>query len=285
MIHSTSLLHHNHSFLFSFRSFKPSLLHSDSHSHTQLQLQLHSQPFSFSNSISLPSSSPSSSSLCCRVARVSTEALELSPPQPGFNFRREIARLSSLRDKLSGCVTLDDKRRVIDADSRVRRFFGSSSRRRNAGLARVLAALRLDSDDLFFLKCLVAAGQEHVLCLGEIGPPLESPAASSSSVKSAFYALANMIENLDSYNRNSGAGFGNNGTGMTLEDHEIRDLNKLLETLAQIERFYNCIGGIIGSVPSLSTFTIHYGREWNKISFPYINLLVNKINKVNSKEF
>lgn len=70
---------------------------------------------------------------------------------------------------------------------------------------------------------------------------LEASAAAESAVKSALYALAEMIENLDSYNGNAGAGL-----GMALEDHEIRELNKLLETLAEIERFYDCIGGIIG---------------------------------------
>ncbi|XP_073224587.1 UTP--glucose-1-phosphate uridylyltransferase 3, chloroplastic isoform X2 [Cicer arietinum] len=238
MIHSTSLLHHNHHrFLFSFRS-KPSLS-DNSNSHSQ------SQSISFSKSLSLPSSSPPLSS-CCRVARISTETLELSPPPPGFNFRREIARLTALRNKLAACNTLQDKLRVIDVDSRVRRFFGSSSRHRNTVLARLLSELRLDSFNLFLLKCLVAAGQEHVLCLSEIITQSGTRAMASGSVKSAFYALAKMIENMDSSNRNSGAGFGKTATGMGLEDHEIRDLNKLLETLAQIERFYDCIGGVIG---------------------------------------
>lgn len=107
------------------------------------------------------------------------------------------------------------------------------------------------------LKCLVAAGQEHVLCLEETMPEMGSSVTGSGSVKSAFYALAKMIEKMDSGNGNSGGGF-----GMGLEDHEIRELNKLLETLAQIERFYDCIGGVIGSVSSLSLF---------------INTLINKL--------
>ncbi|KAL5061675.1 hypothetical protein RYX36_023412 [Vicia faba] len=94
------------------------------------------------------------------------------------------------RDKLSRCNNLNDKLRVIDADYRVKRFFRSSSQ--NAGLARVL----LDSKSLFLIKCLVASGQEHVLCLSETVPELESPAMASGSVKSAFYALAKMIENI-----------------------------------------------------------------------------------------
>lgn len=140
----------------------------------------------------------------------------------------------------------------------MRRFFGSSSR--NAGLARILSTLRLDSENLFLLKCLVAAGQEHVLCLEETMPEIESSVMASGSVKSAFYALAKMIEKMDSGNGNSGGGF-----GMGLEDNEIRELNKLLETLAQVERFYDCIGGVIGSVSSLSLF---------------INTLINKLKKV-----
>lgn len=181
------------------------------------------------------------------MARVSTEALELSstPPPPGFDLRREIARLTALREKLAGCGTTEEKLRAVNSDSRVRRFFSS-----HRGLVRVLA---LGSEELFLLKCLVAAGQEHVLCLGD-GGQLESSPASEGSVKSAFYALAEMIEKLDSRNGNGGVGFGN--MGMALEDHEIRDLNKLLETLAQIERFYDCIGGIIGSVLQFLLFFI-----------------------------
>ncbi|TKY47567.1 hypothetical protein E2542_SST29627 [Spatholobus suberectus] len=227
MVHSTSLLPHNNRFVFSFRSM-PSYSHSHSHSHS----------LSFSKFLSLPSPSPSPYSLssCCRVARVSTETLELSPrPPPGFDFRREIARLAALRDKLAACGTLNEKLRVIDADSRVKRFFGSRH-----GVARVLASLQLNSDQLFLLKCLVAAGQEHVLCFGET-EALDSAAATASAVKSALYALAEMIENLNSYNGNAGAGL-----GMALEDHEILELNKLLETLGEVEGFYDCIGGIIG---------------------------------------
>lgn len=97
---------------------------------------------------------------------------------------------------------------------------------------------------MFLIKCLVAAGQEHVLCLSETVMESESPGMASGSVKSAFYALAKMIENMDS--SNSGVGFGKMDMGMSLEDHEILDLNKLLETLAQIESFYDCIGGVIG---------------------------------------
>ncbi|KAG4975253.1 hypothetical protein JHK87_032074 [Glycine soja] len=223
MVHSTSLLpHNNQTFILSFRS-KPSFFHSHSHS------------------LSLPSSSSSSQSSCCHVARISTETLEVSPPPPppGFNFRREIARLASLRDRLAACTTLNEKLRVMDADSRVKRFFRSRH-----GLARVLASLQLSSDQLFLLKCVVAAGQEHVLCLGEtesLESSASAAAATMSAVKSALYALAEMIENMDSFNGNGGAGL-----GMALGDHEIAELTMFLQTLAEIERFYDCIGGIIG---------------------------------------
>jgi len=238
MLHSTSLLPHNKRFVFSVRS-KP--FHSHSYSHS----------LSFSKFLSLPSSL----STCCRVARISTETLEVSPPPPDdFNFHREIARLAALRDRLAACATLVEKLRVLNADSRVKRFFSSGR-----GLARVLASLRLSSDQLFLLKCVVAAGQEHVLCLDGT-ESLESAAAAAatvSAVKSALYAIAEMIENLNSFDGNGGV-----GSGMALGDYEIIELNKLLQTLEEIERFYDCIGGIIGLVLRFPTFTIRLA--WNK---------------------
>ncbi|RZB50331.1 UTP--glucose-1-phosphate uridylyltransferase 3, chloroplastic isoform B [Glycine soja] len=240
MLHSTSLLPHNNRFVFSFRS-KPSFFHSHS--------------LSFSKFLSLPSSSQSS---CCHVSRISTETLEVSPPPPpDFNFRREIARLADLRDRLSACSTLNEKLRVIDADSRVKRFFRS-----RRGLAGVLASLQLSSDQLFLLKCVVAAGQEHVLCLGET-ESLESSVA-TSAVKSALYTLADMIENMDSFNGNGGAGF-----GMALGDHEIAELNNLLEILAEIERFYDCIGGIVGYQITVLELLVQKLFEMQNISWAH----------------
>ena len=234
---STSLLHHNNRFLFSFNSITS---HSHSHSLSFNKSLSPLSPSSSSSSSTVPSPSP-----CCRVARVSTEALELSPPPPGCNFGSEIVRLAALRDKLAACAALDDRLRVLDADSRVRQFFRCH---RSSGFGTVLESLRLGFGELFLLKCLVAAGQEHVLCLGEA--EIEAPAAAadaSSSVKSALYALVQMIESLDSCGGNGGAGFGKSG-GMALDDEEIRNLNTLLKTLGEIERFYDCIGGIIGCV-------------------------------------
>lgn len=234
MVNSTSLVHHNNRFHFSFDSKA-----SHTHSHS-----LHKNlPFSVSlssSSSSFPPPSSSSSSLCCRVARVPIEALELSPPTPEFNFYHEIARLKALRSKLDGCKTMKEKLKVIDRDSRVGEFFRSH---RNSGLSRVLASFNLTSNDLFLLKCLIAAGQEHVLSMGFYSGHTEMESA-TSSVKSALYALAEMIENLDVYNGNGSSGLGK--MDMALEDEEIRDLKKLLQTLGEIERFYDCIGGIIG---------------------------------------
>ncbi|CAL0327916.1 unnamed protein product [Lupinus luteus] len=243
MVHSTSsLLHHNNNNHFLFFPFN-SNPNNTFHSHTLSFFKSLTSPYSLSSTSALLPYSP----LCCRVARVSTEHLELSPPQPGFNFRREIERLAALRDKLAACATLDEKLRLIDGDSRVRRFFSGSRQNRGNAFSRVLATVDLCREEVFLLKCLVAAGQQHVLEIGGNGFDSSSSSSSSSSsvssLKSALYSLAEMIENWDSHNRNGGF---RNKMGMALGDEEIRELKKLLASLSEIERFYDCIGGIIG---------------------------------------
>lgn len=236
MVHSTPFTHNSNRFASSFLSIS-------SHNHA------HSLFINYPFSLSLPAShspsglSPLSSSSplpCCQVARVPSEAEQLSLPASDSNFNHEIARLQALLSKLASCSTLKEKLRVMDHDSRVRQFFRSHQ---DASFSRVLASLNLSSKDLFLIKCLVAAGQEHVLSLGfKLGEAEKE--STTSSVKRALNALARMIENLDAYDGNSSAGFGR--MHVALEDEEIGDLKKLLESLGEIERFYRCIGGIIG---------------------------------------
>lgn len=96
------------------------------------------------------------------------------------------------------------------------------------------------------LKCLVAAGQEHVVSL-EGFELVESEAVESvrTSVKSALYSLVEIIEGFDlSDNGNKGLERINYGENLT--DEEIKDLKKLLKSLGEVEEFYDCIGGVIG---------------------------------------
>lgn len=88
------------------------------------------------------------------------------------------------------------------------------------------------------MKCLVAAGQEHVLGLEF---ELSEFKAARSDIKSALYALVEMIEKLDIGSKRSGS-----NTGFGLKSEEVGDFEKLLKTLGEIEQFYDCIGGIIG---------------------------------------
>ncbi|XXG85906.1 hypothetical protein AAC387_Pa11g0905 [Persea americana] len=133
--------------------------------------------------------------------RVSTAPIEHAPA-PESDFERETQRLRSLRLRLSSCHSLESKLRVLDSDSRVREFFST----RATGASRVLASLDVGCSELFLLKCLVAAGQEHVL--------------RSESLESGF--------------------------GVFYADEFGQELGKLIRTLGEIERFYDCIGGIIG---------------------------------------
>ncbi|XP_030446989.1 UTP--glucose-1-phosphate uridylyltransferase 3, chloroplastic [Syzygium oleosum] len=194
-------------------------------------------PFSFSLSLSPLLAPPPPP--CCRLTRVSTAPLEYVPPAPDFDFRSEIERLAALRSRLAGAGSVAQKLGVVSADSRVKEFFGSRSSG-GGGLAGALGAVDLDEGELFLIKCLVAAGQGHVLLGAEVGAPaggFREPA--KSSLKSALYALVEMIERLDVNGRERKMGVGS-------EDEDIGDLKKLLRTLGEIERFYDCIGGIIG---------------------------------------
>ncbi|XP_058183043.1 UTP--glucose-1-phosphate uridylyltransferase 3, chloroplastic isoform X3 [Rhododendron vialii] len=172
-----------------------------------------------------------------RVTRVSTAPLEHAPPSPSPDFRPEISRLKSLRSTLSRSKTLTDKLRAIHADSRVKRFF-------TVGVSRVLNDyLKLGDYELFLLKCVVAAGQEHVL--GSISESVVEGDFESARglLKSALYGLVEMIEKWDV---EGGGGVVGGRVEEEVEGKEVGALRKLLKTLGEMERFYDCIGGIIG---------------------------------------
>lgn len=166
-----------------------------------------------------------------RVSRVSTAPIEYAPPAPDFDFYQEIARLKAIKSRLEKCNSLRQRLRVIDSDSRVRLLFNDSRNR----LARVLEILNLDDYQVYLLKCLVAAGQEHV-----IGVEIESSSgevSANSAWKSALYALAEMIENWDASVESHGLRFG---------EGDVAAMTSLLKIIAEVEEFYDCIGGIIG---------------------------------------
>lgn len=129
---------------------------------------------------------------------------------------------------------MNEKLLVLDADSRVRVFFAA----RSGGISKVLAFL--EPAEVFLLKCLVAAGQGHVL-----GSELDSSGGGhrveGSDLKSAFFALAGLIEKRDLNGEwVDGDRIGDGGVG------DIEPLKKLLKTLSGVEQFHDCIGGIIG---------------------------------------
>lgn len=67
-----------------------------------------------------------------------------------------------------------------------------------------------------------------------------------SDIKRALYALVEFIDRLDVSGSNSEA------EDAVLEIEQVKDLNKLLKSLVEIEQFYDCVGGIIGLVKFLS---------------------------------
>ncbi|PRQ59485.1 putative UTP--glucose-1-phosphate uridylyltransferase [Rosa chinensis] len=211
-------------------TFKPP--HSPFHSLTSLRL---------TKPTLLPTLLSSSSSPGSCITRVTTVPVEYAPPAPEFEFDSELARLKSLRSRLAGAKSLRAKTRVIDGDSRVKRFFNSGN---NRVFSAVLASLDLSPTELFLFKCLVAAGQEHVLGWGfEFAESEAEPAR--SPVKTAFYAIVEMIEKLDVSSDGSGKKK-KKKVRFALNDEDFEDLKKLLKNLGEVEQFYNCIGGVIG---------------------------------------
>lgn len=193
----------------------------------------------------LPSPSPSPAS---RSQGVSTAPIEREPPGPAPApppaqphrdpaIAAEVARLSAARERLRAARTLRDKLRALDAEPRVAAFFGKDSSR------GVLGAL--EPREVLLLKCLVAAGQEHVL-----GYELDwyggdgrhehhhrnGGVSGGSALRDALYSLAGLVGKWTS----EGVVGGEKGS------EEMEVLPRLLKFLDSIEEFYDCIGGIIG---------------------------------------
>lgn len=123
---------------------------------------------------------------------------------------------------------MKEKLEVLNSDRRVRDFFGS----RKGWVSRVLSGL--EKSDVFLIKCLVAAGQAHVLGADSDVGGLR---AEGNGLKSALYVLGDMVE---SWSLN---GNGNRTFTVSGRSEEMREL---LKTLGEVDRFYDCIGGIIG---------------------------------------
>ncbi|WOK95503.1 UTP--glucose-1-phosphate uridylyltransferase 3, chloroplastic [Canna indica] len=203
-----------------------------SNPHSQSRILLFRRSLSSISSSPSPPSSSYSPSFSSFPLRVSTAPVEHASA-PEFDFGEEIARLDALRSRLRAAGSLEERLEVLDVDSRVRSFVGSTARP---------FLDRLEASEVFLLKCLVAAGQEHVLGL-EPDWGIEPLQVKHSALRTAFYALADMIEkwSLD------GNWFGGNGLIERDIGHiDIKQLKKLLKTLREVEQFYDSIGGIIG---------------------------------------
>ncbi|CAM8895571.1 unnamed protein product [Rhodiola kirilowii] len=183
----------------------------------------------------------SSSSSSAHVSRVTTAPIEYAPQAPDFDLGIEIARLESLRSRLSGKANLEERIRVIDGDPKVKEFFNA-----NRGVvSRIVASLNLREYDFYLIKCVVAAGQGHVISSGVFEVVQSELASARGSLKSALYALVDIIEKWDG-NGMADVGYGRKIDVLPLQREEVEALQELLKTLANVEKFYNCIGGIIG---------------------------------------
>lgn len=188
----------------------------------------------------------SSSSVASHVTRVTTAPIEYAPPAPEFHLSLEIKRLMNLKAALFGNpnLNLDHKIRIVESDSKVKQFF----RIHDGLVSRIFASLSLSEYELYLVKCVVAAGQGHVISSGVFEVVRNSEISSTrGSLKSALYALVDIIEKWDG-NRMSNGSSEMKTEALPLEREQVKALRDLLKTLANVEKFYDCIGGIIGYV-------------------------------------
>lgn len=114
---------------------------------------------------------------------------------------------------------------ILDSEARVRDFLRS----RKGWVSRVLG--KLERSEAVLIKCLIAAGQEHVL-----GAAAEHGGLNEGSVlKRAMQVLGDMVE-----------GWSLDGERARRESGGDEEMRNLLKTLGEVEQFYDCIGGIIG---------------------------------------
>ncbi|KAJ6836989.1 UTP--glucose-1-phosphate uridylyltransferase 3, chloroplastic [Iris pallida] len=190
----------------------------------QLPLRVGTPPISSSFSTSSTSSE-------FKKQKLSTSHTELHQSPPELDFRGEVSRLRSLLSRIQQVDSLEEKVSVLDSDSRVRGLL-------KGRVSRILSSLELP--EAFLLKCMVAAGQGHVL--GDNEKVIVESTGSGSALKKAFCILGDMVEKW-SLNGNGGGDHGGLG-GLGIGGKE--ELRNLLKTLGQMEKFYDCIGGIIG---------------------------------------
>ncbi|KAL8210763.1 hypothetical protein R6Q57_005200 [Mikania cordata] len=228
----------------------------------------HALFFNSHNSLRLSNKHPlrilSSSLSGRRRTLVSTVPVEYVPPAPDFDFGQELARLRILRSKLSSSKSLLGKIRVVDCDSKVKRFFRSGYYKNE--LARVLESVDLGEYELFLIKCIVAAGQEHVLVSGydtdsDVNGVEHEFVSARNSLKVALYSLVEMIEKWDS----------NDDREMRVKKVDALALNSLLKTLRDVEEFYDCIGGIIGYQLTVLEILSQYAHEEKNTNFKNID--------------
>ncbi|KAF3786957.1 hypothetical protein EJ110_NYTH24223 [Nymphaea thermarum] len=203
-------------------------------------LSFHFRRPSFSSYSSKTLHVPASSNQLLLSTRISSSFVAsssstVSVPHPSaFDVGDEISRLETLRTRLSQAGTLRDKLSVLDGDRLVQDFFNSST-------GEALRSFNLKPSEVYLLKCVVAARQEHVLYHEHVGQLNSSYGGGSNSemsaLKAAFFTLLEMIE--------KGEVSGGHGSRVRM-DATVASMKKLLSTLEEVESFYDCIGGIIG---------------------------------------
>lgn len=158
--------------------------------------------------------------------------------------------IKSLREALAETKTLEQKLKILDQNPRVKAAFGKG----RLGCNTIISfALETAGDyEVYLLKCLVAAGQEHVLQAPSAWLEMNGSTkthhlergngkagSGHTASNGVVYGSRNAVEKDDSNSKRHSVGH-----------LHIRTLGSMLEgltqTLHRMELFYNSIGGIIG---------------------------------------
>lgn len=166
---------------------------------------------------------------------------------PRWRLDGDIARLRNLQKELQSSRSLKERIAAVDRCPEVQAIFGTAQ----SPLA-MFCLRELSEYDKYLIKCLVASGQEHVM---DWTQPIsqEQIVTGTDLLKGTFHLMGQLIQVCNDVKSLQTWPSGIAGLNMLAsnkrgrEQEEFRlSLKGFLQVLDAMEKFYDCIGGIVG---------------------------------------